>query len=447
MGESTTLTQASSTTPDGLPSALPLREQAGVRNAWLAERLATLMPELMRRHGIDLWIVSAREYNEDPLMVSLLPAPMLSARRRTTLIFHAPVGGAFEAMAIANAGIGLDGHYRPMWAKAQEAKAAEGFWDCLRRVVEERSPRRIAINVSNEIAFADGLSKNEHDELRAALGEALWSRTVSAEPLAVAWLERRTAAEIQASDDNNRRAHAIIAEAFSDRVIEPGRTTALDLAWWLRQRADDLGYRCWFQPSVSLQRRGTELGSIGATPDTPILPGDLVHCDFGFHHLGLATDTQQNAYVLRPGETAPPAGLQHAFEQASRQQDLLEAQMVEGRSGNEVLAATLAAMAAEGLRGRIYSHPIGYHGHGAGPTIGLFDQQDGVPGRGDIRLHDHTMYAFEMYLETTVPEWGGQTIKLATEQGVALVDGRIGYLGGRPTRLHVVGAGGPSLGT
>lgn len=447
MGETSTVTQASGTAADGLPPALPLRQQAEVRNAWLAERLATLMPELMRREGVDLWIVSAREYNEDPLMLSLLPAPMLSARRRTTLIFHAPEGGPFEAMAIANAGVGLDGHYRPMWAKTQDAQAAEGFWDCLRRVVEERAPKRIAINVSEEIAFADGLSKNEHDELRAALGEALWSRSCSAEALAVAWLERRTAAEVKASDDNNARAHAVIAEAFSDRVLKAGHTTAKDLVWWLRQRAWDLGYPCWFQPSISLQRRGAELGSLGATPDTTILAGDLVHCDFGFHHLGLATDTQQNAYVLLPGETEPPAGLQRAFELACRQQDLLEAQMVVGRSGNEVLAGTLAAMAAEGLRGRIYSHPIGYHGHGAGPTIGLFDQQDGVPGRGDILLRDHTLYAFEMYLEAEVPEWDGQTIKMATEQGVALVDGRIRYLGGRPTQLHLVGAGGPSLGT
>jgi len=417
---------------------LPLRRQAEVENGWLRERLRTVLPDVMRREGVDLWIVVAREYNEDPVLMSLLPAPMMSARRRTILVFHAPAEGAFEAMAIANAGIGLDGYYRPMWEKSRTAQAKEDQWACLRRVVAERDPRRIGIDVAADFAFGDGLTHHEHGALQAALGPELWARTASAERVAVGWLERRSPGEIDAAGGINQIAHGIIGEGFSSRVVHPGVTTAVDVAWWLRQRAADLGLRCWFQPTVSIQRQGVDVGDIGSSPDEVIRPGDLLHCDFGLHYLGLATDTQQNAYVLRLGEEAPPAGLTGALALANRQQDLLAAEMRAGRTGNEILAGVLASMAAEGIDGRMYSHPIGFHGHGAGPVIGLYDQQGGVPGRGDLPLHDDTLHSFEMFVEVAVPEWGGQRVKLASEQIVAFTGGRVHYLGGRQTGLHLI---------
>lgn len=436
---------------EGPATVLPLRRQAEVTNGWLAERLRTVVPEVMRREGIDLWVVVAREANEDPVLRSLLPAPMLSARRRTILVFHAPgaadgaaegapdaAASGFEAMAIARAGSDLDGFYAPMWG-ADDGRTEQDQWRCLQRVVAERAPLRIGVDVSEDHAFGDGLSHHEHEALRAALGPDLWARTVSAERVAVGWLERRTQGELDAAGGIHQIAHGVIAEAFSNRVVHPGVTTAHDVAWWLRQRATDLGLACWFQPTVAIQRRGAHLGDPGGTPDAVVRPGDLLHCDFGLHYLDLATDTQQNAYVLRPGEEAPPAGLVRALELANAQQDLLAAEMVAGRSGNEVLAATLAAMAAAGLEGRVYTHPIGVHGHGAGPLIGLFDRQEGVPGRGDLPLRDDTLHAFEMYVEVAVPEWDGQRVKLATEQGVAFAGGRVHYLGGRQTALHLIG--------
>ncbi len=417
---------------------LPLRRQAEVQDGWLRERLQTVLPEVMRREGVDMWIVVAREYNEDPVLMSLLPATMMSARRRTILVFHAPAQGDFEALAIANAGIGLDGFYQPMWAKTRTEQASETQWECLRRVVAEREPDRIGVNVAEHFAFGDGLSKHEHDELMGALGDGLAARCVSAERVAVGWLERRSPAELEAVGGINLIAHGLIGEAFSSRVIHPGVTTALDVAWWLRQRANDMGLACWFQPSVSIQRRGEQVSDIGVTVDEVIRPGDFLHCDFGIHYLGLATDTQQNGYVLRLGEEAPPAGLSAALEVANQQQDLLAACMVAGRSGNEILADVLARMAEAGIEGRMYTHPIGYHGHGAGPMIGLFDQQTGVPGRGDLPLHDDTLHSFEMYAEVAVPEWDGQRVKCATEQIVAFSGGEIAFLGGRQTELHLI---------
>lgn len=417
---------------------LSLERQAEVTNGWLRERLQAVLPEVMRREGVDLWLVVAREYNEDPVLMSLLPAPMMSARRRTMLVFHAPEAGPFEAMAIANAGVGLDGFYTPMWDKTMLAEAAEDQWGCLRRVVAERNPKRIGVNVSAEIAFADGLSKSEHDALMTALGPELAARCVSAERVAVGWLERRTKGEIEAADGINGLAHSVIAAAFSPRVVHPGVTTALEVAWWLRERTRQLGLSCWFQPSVSIQRRGEHVGDIGSSPDEVIRHGDLLHCDFGLHDLGLATDTQQNAYVRRLGESAPPAGLVTALAKANRQQDLLAAEMLIGRSGNEVLRATLGAMARTGLEGRIYTHPIGYHGHGAGPMIGRYDNQEGLPGVGELPLQDGTLFSFEMFVEHDLPEWDGQRIKLATEQIVAFTGGAVHFLGGRQTAWHLI---------
>lgn len=417
---------------------LPLREQAIIRDRWLEERLRTVLPAVMREEGIDVWLVVAREYNEDPVMMSLLPATMLSARRRMVLVFHAPAGGEFRAMAIANAGIGVDSHYRTMWDKTMTAEAAQTQEECLRQVVEACNPARIGINVSSIVAFGDGLSHHEYGWLMDALGEDLAGKCVSGERVAVGWLERRLPEELDAANGINQLAHGVIAEAFSSRVVHPGVTTANDVAWWLRQRTTDLGLSCWFHPTVSIQRRGVSLGNIGASPDVVIRPGDLLHCDYGLHYLGLATDTQQNAYVLHAHESEPPAGLTNALRIANRQQDILEANMVLGRSGNEVLAGALQQMRAQGISGRIYTHPIGTHGHGAGPFIGRYDRQDGLPGVGELTLKDNTMFSFEMFIETTVPEWDGQVVKMATEQIVSFRAGAIAYLGGRQTGLHLI---------
>src|SRR5690625_3286418 len=382
-----------------------LRREAAVRNDWLQERLEVLLPGIMRAAGIDTWIVTAREYNEDPVLLSLLPAPMLSARRRTVLVFHAPEGGPFRALAIANAGIGLDGFYETVWAKTMTALGEETQEECLRRVVTELNPERLGINTGAVTAFADGLSVGERDWLEAALGAELWERTVPAEPVVIGWLETRLPVELAAADAGNRLAHALIAEAFSGAVVQPGVTRASDVAWWLRERTRRLGLACWFQPSVSVQRRGQDTGQPGKTTDTVIMPGDLLHCDFGLHYFGLATDTQQNAYVRHPGEREAPQGLRLLLEQANRQQDLLAANMRAGASGNSVLAATLRAMAEAGIPGRIYTHPIGVHGHGAGASIGRFDNQEWLPGSGEFPVADNALYSFEMFTEGPLPEW------------------------------------------
>jgi Xaa-Pro aminopeptidase len=270
---------------------------------------------------------------------------------------------------------------------------------------------------------------------------------VSAEKLAVGWLETRLPEEISALHALNRLVHQVIAEAFSPAVITVGTTTALDVAWWIRQRLHDLGVDPWFQPTVALQRAGVPLAEERGTllPAVPfnavIEPGDLVHCDVGLASLGLKTDTQRNAYVLHPGEAAAPIGLREALRAGNRMQDLTTAALTAGRTGNEVLAAARAAAAEEGIDADVYSHPIGFHGHGAGPAIGQWDEQAGVPGAGDYPVHPDTVYALELAVRRRVPEWGGQCLRMALEQGIALTGEGLQYLDGRQTELILIPPG------
>jgi Xaa-Pro aminopeptidase len=416
---------------------LPLREQADVRDRWLTERLLDVLPGLMDRAGIDLWLVVGREYAEDPVLATLLPAAWLSARRRTVLVLHRSDDGV-TAAAVSRYPVG---QFVPAWTAEDDGQLDErAQWATVRRMVEQAAPERIGIDVSDTVGLADGLSHTDHGRLAEALGP--WAeRLVSAQDLVVGWLETRLPEEIAVLRALNRTAHEVIDEAFSSAVVRPGATTALDVAWWIRQRFADRGLDPWFQPTVGLQRAGIPLTSerLPAVPAaTAIEPGDLLHCDVGFTSLGLCTDTQRCAYVLRPGESAAPAGLGTALTMANRLQGLTAAELVPGRTGNEVLAAARSAAAAEGIEAVVYSHPIGVHGHGAGPVIGLWDQQESVPGSGELVVHAGTAWALELAVRVAVPEWNGQVVRLPLEEGIALTADGTSYLAGRQTELRLI---------
>jgi Xaa-Pro aminopeptidase len=419
---------------------LPLREQAAVQDRWLTQRLLDLLPGLMDRAGIDLWIVAGREYNEDPVLATLLPATWLSARRRTILLLHRSDDGVLP-VAVSRYPIG---QFVP--AAGLDDAGPGGDWGVVRRFVEQADPQRIGVDVSADFALADGLSHTEHRLLTDALGPYA-DRLVSAERLAVAWLETRLPEEIAALHALNRLAHEVIAEAFSGAVVVPGRTTALDVAWWMRQRLHDLGVAPWFHPSVTVQRAGVPLveqsGALlpGVPFDAVIQAGDLLHCDVGLSSLGLRTDTQRTAYVLRAGERAAPDGLRELLAVGNRMQDLTVAALEVGRTGNQILAAAREAAAREGIDADVYSHPVGVHGHGAGPAIGQWDAQTGVPGPGEYPVHPDTVYALELAVRQPVPEWDGQCVRMALEEGIALTGSGVEYLDGRQTELLLVPAG------
>lgn len=425
-----------SMTPSGeVKGVLPLREQARWMNERLKQRLETVLPGLMKREDLDMWVVVTRENNDDPVAASLLPGPVLSgdlglvlppSRRLTILLFHLLESGVVERLCIG--GVGLQGPYQEVWDHKEDQ------WECLARTIRERSPQSIALNYSESWALADGMSHSQYERLMQALGP-LSARVRSAEPLVIGWLEQRTPGEMAIYPAVVQIAHGIIREAFSLRAIHPGETTADDLAWWIRQRIRDLGLAAWFHPTIMIQRRGATEGPVSGA----ILPGDMLHCDVGLHYLGLATDHQHLAYVLRPGENDAPAGLKSGMSSANCLQDILAGEFAVGRSGNAILAAALRRARAEGLKAMIYTHPLGFHGHGAGPTIGLWDCQGGVPGRGDYPLHDDTCYALELNVKQAVPEWDGQEVTFYLEETVAFSRGRVSFLDGRQEALHLIG--------
>jgi hypothetical protein len=414
---------------------LPLRARAEVRNAWLRQRLDEVLPDIMQREGFDMWIVAAREYNEDPVMMTLLPEPAMSARRRTIFVFSLQEGGVLERFILDR--YGHEDYYEAAWDPDQETQ-----YECLARLVQERDPQVIGLNASETFAFADGLTHTEHANILAALGKAYTPRIRGAERLAVGWLERRIEPELIVYPGIVEIGHAVIAEAFSSRTIQPGVTTTDDVVWWMRQKMLDLGLRAWFQPTVDLQAAGAPSGPIGKRDKgrrTLILPGDMLHCDMGFHYLGLATDQQQLAYVLKPGEKDAPEGLKAGLADGNRLQDLHLAAMQVGRTGNQVLKAALQQAKGEGIQAMIYTHPIGYHGHAAGPTIGLWDQQGGVSGQGDYELFDDTCYSIELNVKKAVPEWDGQEVMFALEEDAVLSGDRLRWLSGRQTAFHLIG--------
>jgi Xaa-Pro aminopeptidase len=436
-----------------------LREQAVEQQKWLDERMTTVLPALMRKHGVEMWVVPMREYNEDPVFSSIVSPTTFAARRRTIYVFfdqcvQAKTRSARDSMPctverIALGGTSQGGVYRAVRSTTQAAGPAgaragqqaelwgDAQWRVLADAISARKPRSIAINTSRVFAFSDGLSSGELEGMRAALGPR-WSGTFkSVDALPLELIATRLPAENAMYERMTRVAWDIIERAFSNAVITPGVTRTEDVVWWMRQRVNDLGLGTWFQPSVEVQRQGVSETQLG---DNPVIQrGDVLHCDFGITALRLNTDTQHMGYVLREGETAPPAGLQRALVSSNRLQDIVLTELRPGRTGNEVLKASLERMRREGIDGTVYTHPIGMHGHGAGPLIGLWDYQDGVPGRGDARVIPNMWFSIELQATSPVAEWNGQLVRSAQEEDVMIgADGVLRWALRRQTTYHLV---------
>ena len=421
---------------DELGGILPHRDRAEAVNRMLRDRLDHLLPELMRETGIDLWLVINREYVEDPVYLTLVPEPVFSARRTTMLLFfdRGPEHGV-ERLTVSRYPIA--DLYEAVW----EGGSLEEQWRQLAEVIGKRDPARIGINTSPDWPVGDGLTAGLRDLLMDALPPKLRDRIVSAQDLCIRWLESRSALELEAYPHIVSLARRVIAEAFSNRVITPGVSTTADVYWYIRQRFEDLNLRPWFQPYVNFQRRGTayelEEPFFGESQGV-IRRGDVLHTDVGICYLRLCTDTQEMAYVLRAGEERPPAGLLHALSQGNRWQDLLTAEFVTGRTGNEILACAREQAEQAGIVAQIYTHPIGFFGHAPGPTIGMWDNQGPTPVRGDWKLFPDTAYAIEGNVKVQVPEWADQWVQIKLEQSAVFDGEKVLYLAGRQTAWHLI---------
>lgn len=412
------------------PPVLGMRERAVVENRILKARLDTVVPAIMRERGVDMWVLVARENFEDPVVRTMLDAESLAARRRTILIFHdRGPGRGVERLTVSRYGLG--GLFDAVWDPTRQPDQ----WARLAEIIRERAPRRIAINSSRLSAYADGTTLSAWEELTEALGPELSKTLVRDEVLPIRWLETRTPEEMALYPTIEQLAHAIIGEALSSAVITPGKTTTDDVVWWMRQKITDLGLQTWFHPSVAISRRGNAAPLEG---DSVIRKGDLLWTDFGITYLRLNTDTQENAYVLSDGETEAPVGLRTGLNASNRVQDAVTTSFQTDATGNDVLAAARARATADGLRPTIYSHPIGYHGHGAGPSIGFWDNQSADP-RGAMVIHPNTVWSIELSATRKVPEWDGQEIAFKTEENAVFDGNRVRYIDGRQVDFYLIG--------
>ncbi|WP_411030926.1 M24 family metallopeptidase [Spongiimicrobium sp. 3-5] len=418
---------------------LPESERAQVIDEILADKFNNLLPQLMDQANIDMWILISREYNEDPVLKTMLPATWLNARRRTILLFYRNKNkNSIEKLAVARYNVGTN--IQSAWDKEKEPDQ----WKRLMELIEERQPQKIGLNFSKDFNIADGLDKTDYDELMQYLPKKYQARVVSAEQLAVRWIETRTEREMVIYNQLVDITHDIIAEAFSEKVITAGVTTTTEVEWWMRQRVTDLGLETWFHPTVDVQRTSEELvGHLysfsGRPNDEIIQPGDLLHCDFGITYLRLNTDCQELAYVLKPKEQEAPEFLKDALKDGNKVQDFLTKNMQAGRTGNEILALSLKEAKAAGLRPAIYTHPLGLYGHSAGTTIGMWDSQGGVmkDDGENYPLNPRTVYAIELNTTVTVPAWKRDIRIMLEEAGYFGEDG-FRYVNGRQTELLLI---------
>jgi len=421
-----------------VPTLPSLRQQAQIQQEWLRLRLERHLPALMRKHGVQMWIVACREYAEDPAFFSLVSPTVFAARRTTIYVFfdRGPDNGVERLALGGDSNGGLYTVYRDPGPKSREVYG-ESQWQLLKKLVDERHPVNIAVDISPTHAFSDGLTVGMRDKLMAALGNEYNGKFVPAENLALEYQELRIPEMLPAYRQMMQMVHNVISRAFSNEVIVPGKTTDEDVVWWLRQKVNDTGLGTWFQPSVTVQRKG--LKPADRKERIVIERGDVLHTDFGITALRLNTDTQHMGYVLDSGETDVPDGIKAALKNTNRLQDLTLERMRPGRTGNEVLADVLHAMREEKINGSEYSHPIGDHGHAAGPLIGLWDLQQGVPGRGDVKMLPGTWFSIELQATTPVPEWGGQDLEVALEEDAVLDEqGKMSWVLKRQTEFHLV---------
>jgi len=409
---------------------LTIKEQYNIIDELLEERLENILPEIMKREAIDMWVVMAREYNEDPIFLTLIPSLQRTASRLSCLVFSIDKSNKLECLSLSRPSASLNHIYKQVWDNKSETQ-----WECLKRIVDEKNPKKIGINTSSSFALADGITKGLYDELLSAIGSEYSERIVSAEKLCIGWLERRSQSELNMYPNIYDVAIKIIEEAFSRKVIKIGQTTTKDVEWWIMEKINSLGLKAWFSPTIDLQRKGVKENRVF---DAIIMPGDILHCDVGIEYLGLCTDTQRLAYVLENGESDVPLGIKAALKNCNEFQDVVKDNFIEGRTGNEILTQSLSEATKKSIKAMLYTHPIGYHGHGVGPTIGLWDNQGQVPIWGDYPLYYDTCYALELNTASIVPEWNNQEVFIYLEETIAFTRLGVNYLKDRQTEFIII---------
>lgn len=415
-----------------MPKLLTQRQQADIREQWLMKRLGSLLLPMMKRHGLEMWIVVNEEFNSDPATPYIVP-PIPIVGRRDIFIFI-DQGNRIERIAMLRYDEErLRNHYRFVMP------ARDKFGEELRKIVDERKPKNIALNIGGTRGQQSGLSYDSYRFLADSLGAENEKKFVSAASFLIEFYDTRVPEELE----HYRRAvlatDVITRRAFSNEVIKPGITTAGDVRWWMIQQVNRLGLDTWFQPDLRIQRRATATATTGqflstAKENDVIQRGDLIHIDFGLNYMGLSTDWQKHAYILKPGERDAPRGLKAALKNTNRLQDIIFNIARPGMTGSEVYEAASAECKKQNLTCQIYSHPLGIHGHGLGPSIDF----RGTVGGGGNKIINGSYMSIELNTSTEVPEWGGQRVTIMAEDDAYMTDSGYKWFRPRQTEFYLI---------
>ena len=379
-----------------------LKEQYEIQSKCLKERLDILLPEVMFNSQADMWIIACKEYNEDPLFRALTP-PDYSTARRITMFVFVKEEDYIHRYSLSMPDESLELYYEPYYKHGKETQM-----DALNRLLKKYDPEKIAINTSMNFSFNDGLSMGIYTMFLENLSEKWLDRMICDDFLAIKLMELRTPTEMQMMPEIMEVAHSIMEEMYTTNTIHPGVTTCDDLVWFMKEKVNQYGLEYWFEPTMDLQ---SENGTSTRMEHCVIEKGDLLHCDFGIRYMNMCTDTQRLAYVAKDNEESIPEKLKQGMKVGNRFQDIVLENLKPGRTGNEVFTASLKQAKEENIQAVLYSHPCNMYGHGPGPTIGLYSQQEEIPVKGDVEVSNNTCYALELnvtvdsivyYLEETI---------------------------------------------
>jgi len=420
---------------ESLPKLLSQREQLAMREGWLKKRLDTMLLPMMRRQNIAMWIVTNEEFHADPVTAHIAP-PLPYVGRRDFFIFADCGGDKLDRIAIVRY---PEEHLNYFFEVLNPP--GRDIATTLRRLVEERNPKTIALNIGGMRGATDGLTFEVHKFLTESLGPNYASRFVSAAPLIVEYMDTRLPEELEHYRTAVEVTDILTRRAFSNEVITPGKTTVGDVRWWFMQQLNDLGLDTWFQPDLRLQRHNKEPGKtqqfLSVTEESAVIQrGDVIHIDCGVNYMGLSTDWQKMGYVLRPGERDVPEGLKKALANTNRLQDALFTHIKPGAKGSEVYDATMADMKKLGIEAMIYSHSVGNQGHALGASIDFRRASATTSLEPPFREGSYT--AIELNTSTAVPEWGGQKVAIMMEDDAYLTSEGMKWFRPRQTAFYLI---------
>ncbi len=431
-----TITAQKKTRVEPLPTLLSVREQVDLRERWLKTRLDTMLLPMMRRHKIEMWIVTNEEFHPDTVVPYIAP-PIPYQGRRDFFIFTDRGGDKLERIALVRyAEEPLRAFFEIVNPPGREIQPT------FKKLVEDRNPKTIALNIGGMRGATNGLTYDTYKFIEETLGKDYAQRFVTAAPLIVEYMDTRLPDELEHYRKAVELTEIITRRAFSNEVITPGKTTVGDVRYWWLQQMNNKGLDTWFHPDLRVQRRNQETGKTQqflsvADESVVIQRGDVIHIDCGLNYLGLSTDWQKMGYVLRQGEKDVPAGLQRALANSNRLQDALFTHLKPGVWGYAVYDATMADMKAAGIEAMIYSHSIGNQGHGLGAAV---DFRRPVAGTVSYEppFREGSYTSIELNTSTPVAEWNGQKVTIMMEDDAYLTKDGMKYFRPRQTAFYVI---------